>query len=328
MATRSFLTELGVGLRRNGLWLTALLTVGVFVGLSLFGDVTAVMDAFAAFEWRVLPLVLALATAGYLLRFLKWEFYLRTLSIDVPLRTSAIVFFSGLMLVVTPGKVGEVWKAWFLKDLQGVPASQVTSVVAAERLTDFLALGLMASLGILVYQRSIVLVMGLFATVGVGLVLIQWHSMCLRFLGALDAIPVLNTYATAAEELYESAHTLFQPRPLVGAMILSVTAWTIEAIAMWVVLFGYGVGGSVFQSVFIYGFGLIFGAISMLPGGLGATEASMVGLLLSFGYDRTIAVSTVLVIRVGTLWYAVILGLLVYIGYATKMTAGAPERDD
>lgn len=328
MNVRAWFMGIGVRLKRNGLWLTAVLSVGVFVGLVVFAEATAVAAAFAAFEWRIFLVVLMLATTAYVLRFLRWEFYLRTLSIDIPLRVSAVVFFSGLMFVVTPGKVGELWKSWFMKDLQGVPASRVTSVVGADRLTDFLALGLMASLGPLVYGRSIALIVIVFVTVGLGIGLLQWRSACLRLLSVLESAPVVNKYARAAEELYESSQALFKPRPLGVAMVLSTAAWTIEATALWVILYGFGIPGSVFQSVFVYGFGLVIGAVSMLPGGLGVAEASMVGLLLSFGYERSVAVSTVLILRAGTLWYAVLLGLTVYVQFTTKLRLVEPKRDD
>lgn len=312
MSARSRRAVVADGLKQSGLWLTPVLSVGILIGLIAFGDVEAVTAAFAAFEWQSFVLLVALATGGYVVRFLKWELYLRTLSIDVPLRTSAVTFFSGLVFVVTPGKVGEVWKAGFLKDRQGVSASRVTSVVGAERLTDLLALGLLAALGPLAYGRSGIVVVILFATAGTGLVLLRWRSLCLRLLRTFETIPVVGSYAASLREFYGSTYSLFQPRSFLRAMALSTVAWTLEGMALWVALDGYDVAGPLLQSVFVYGLGLLVGGVSMLPGGLGATEASMVGLLLSFEYDRSVAVSTVLIVRAGTLWYAVLLGLTVY----------------
>lgn len=315
MSDRYHRSIVGERLRENGIWVTALLSIGLFGGLLLFSDGRAVATTFATFDWRVLVVVVALATAGYVVRFVKWELYLRTVSIDAPLWTSAVVFFSGLMFVATPGKVGEVWKAWFMKDLSAVPASRVTSVVGAERVTDVLALGLMAALGPLVYGRSIALVIGLFAAFGAGLVVFQWESLFRRVVSVLDAVPLVTRYTAAVESMYESTATLLRPRPLCGGLALSLVAWTLEATALWVILHSYGVDGVLAQSVFVYGLGLIIGAASLLPGGLGATEVSMVGLLLSFGYERSVAVSTVLLVRMGTLGYAVLLGVAVYAAY-------------
>jgi len=54
----------------------------------------------------------------------------------------------------------------------------------------------------------------------------------------------------------------------------------------------------------------LIGAISMLPGGLGITEGGMIGLLLFQGIDYTEAFSVVLLVRIATLWYSIMLGLL------------------
>lgn len=308
-------SDVGQYLRDNGLWLSVLLSIGVFFALVVFGDAHQVISALVGFEWSLFVLIIGLATLGYVVRFIKWELYLRTLRIDVPLRTSAIVFFSGLLFVATPGKVGELWKAWFMKETEEVPVSRTTSVVGAERITDFVALAMLAALGPIVYGRSVTLVAALFASLGVGLILIQWQSLFYKVLAAIETIPIITRYVAALEELYESTYALSRPGPFFGALGLSLVAWTFEAMALLVALRGYGIDGSALQSVFVYGFGLVVGAISMLPGGLGATEATMVGLLLSIGYERSIAVSVVLVVRVGTLWYAVLLGLVVYLSF-------------
>src|SRR5690606_23138209 len=64
------------------------------------------------------------------------------------------------------------------------------------------------------------------------------------------------------------------------------------------------------QALFIFPFATIVGALIMMPGGLGGAEASMAGLLqLLAGTPETVAVAATLLIRFGTLWFGVTLGL-------------------
>lgn len=301
--------------RRHGLWVTALLTVGVFFGLFLVGDATEVSRAILAIElWR-LGAVVALATMSYGIRFVKWEYYLRELSISIPLKTSLLAFFSGLMMVVTPGKAGEVWKAWFLRDLHDVPVSRTASVVGAERVTDLLALSAFALLGLVVYDQSSTVLVGVLTLFLVGIGVFQWRTACLRVLGWLETIPVIGPYANELEEFYESAYTLFQLRPLGVALFISLVAWGIEGVALWLVLDSFGAQASLPVALFVFGLGSVVGAASLLPGGLAAAEASMVGMLVILGYSQTVAVSSTLVIRVGTLWYGAVLGTCVFVTY-------------
>nr|WP_245242752.1 hypothetical protein [Natronococcus sp. JC468] len=53
----------------------------------------------------------------------------------------------------------------------------------------------------------------------------------------------------------------------------------------------------------------------MLPGGLAATEASMVSALVALGYPEAVAAAATVVVRVGTLRYAAALGTAVFLAY-------------
>jgi len=216
---------------------------------------------------------------------------------------------------VTPGKAGELWKAWFMRDLEDVPVSQVSSVVGAERITDLIALSAMAFSGLVVFGRSFVALVAVALVFVVGILLLQWRTFCLGVLERLEALPVVDSYAEDIERFYESTYTLFQLRPLVLSTVLSLVAWGLEGIALWLVLDGFGVSSTIATGMFVFGLGSVIGAVSLLPGGLGAAEASMASLLVSLGYARSIAVSTTLIIRVGTLWYAALLGTVVFLGY-------------
>ena len=310
-----YLYRIQDAIRTHGLWVTALLTVAVFFFLFLFGDAPEVIDALGTLElWRI-GTVFGLVTVSYGIRFLKWEYYLRTLRVDVPLKTSLLIFVSGLMMVITPGKAGEVWKAWFLRDEQGIPVNQTAPVVGAERVTDLLALAAFAFLGVVLYRQSSTTLIGVTVLFVGGVALLQWRSLCLRILTLCETIPLIGSYADEIREFYESTYELFRPKQLGVAMVISLAAWGMEGVALWIVLNGFVTDASILLALFVLGLGSVVGAASLLPGGLGAAEASMVGLLVFFEYSRAIAVTSTLVIRVGTLWYGAVLGTVVFASY-------------
>ena len=49
---------------------------------------------------------------------------------------SLLIFLTGFVLTITPGKVGEVFKSAVLARTHGVPVARTAPVVVAERLTD------------------------------------------------------------------------------------------------------------------------------------------------------------------------------------------------
>jgi hypothetical protein len=82
-------------------------------------------------------------------------------------------------------------------------------------------------------------------------------------------------------------------------------------------------------AVFILSFATIVGALSALPGGLGAAEAG-VGAMLGpvVGPDRSLAGTAALPIRFCTLWFAVLWGLMVLIFFRRRLfTEGRPALE-
>ncbi|HLZ08036.1 MAG TPA: lysylphosphatidylglycerol synthase domain-containing protein, partial [Chloroflexota bacterium] len=135
--TRPMLVSFGLGI------------LVVFV-LSFSADSPQLLQVLAEFDWRLLPLILGLTLVNYLLRFVKWNYYLRVVGIrDVPIRQSALIFTAGLAMAITPGKVGELLKAYLLRYFRGIPIGTGAPIIIAERLTDGIAMLLLASGGLL-----------------------------------------------------------------------------------------------------------------------------------------------------------------------------------
>ena len=68
------------------------------------------------------------------------------------------------------------------------------------------------------------------------------------------------------------------------------------------------------MSIFALSFSTVIGAVSALPGGLLTTDASIAGMLvLLLGLDLGTAAAATLLIRLATLWFAVGLGMAVWI---------------
>jgi uncharacterized protein (TIRG00374 family) len=85
-------------------------------------------------------------------------------------------------------------------------------------------------------------------------------------------------------------------------------AWFVIGLSFWVVLEGLGSRVTIPAAVSIFSASTLVGSITMLPGGLVSTEASMLALLQQIGLAGAIASASILIIRICTLWFAVIIG--------------------
>lgn len=290
----------------------------VFIGLVLVGDIQHVGDEVSTFPWKIMPIVLGLTLWNYLLRFIKWHYFLLQVGVQkLSLFESARIFIAGFPLAMTPGKVGETLKGVWLNQLTGIPTPRGVSVVLAERISDGLAMLVLSSVGVIAYRRywpAFVIVLGLL----LGVVLIsQIRSLAEYFLRAGNRLPLVNRFAHSLTEFYEGSFTLFRPWTTFISVSLGTVSWLAEGIGFYFILIGLGVSPGISTlsiAIFVLSFSTVIGAITALPGGLLATDASIVGMLvLLLEMDANTAAAATLLIRFATLWFGVGIGLISWI---------------
>lgn len=306
--------------RRIGL--AALLFGLAFVALALVSDVGAIGRALSGLSWSAFAVAIALATGNYAVRFLRWQYYLRRLGVAVPLGESALVFFAGFVMSVTPAKLGEVLKSLLLAESRGTPVARTAPIVVAERLTDLVALVVLTGLGALTFPGGVRLTA--IAAAGVALLLVTvafrpLGELCLRIAARL---PVLSRFAPKLREAYDSLRELVSPLPLLLASALAVASWGLEAGSLLVIVRAFpGAHITWDAACFAYGSATLIGAAAMLPGGLIVTEAGMTGVLVALGLTRAVASASTILVRLATLWWAVLLGGIALLIFRARMRA-------
>jgi uncharacterized protein (TIRG00374 family) len=287
-------------------------------GLALFGDTRDLFSALRTFPWWLIVPVLSLTLFNYALRFVKWQLYLRWLALPpIPVSTSSLVYFSGFSMSITPGKVGEFIKTVLLRRVCGAPISRTTAVIAAERLTDGMAMIILAAVGAtqFSYARPFLVVICVGAVAAI--LFLQRPRLLTRVVERAERLGAVGSRVHHAAAFIEASGVLLQPRPLLIAIALGTISWGSECVAFFLVLHGLGVPATLhllLVATFVLAVSSLVGAVSMLPGGLGIAEASVAGMLLILVDDDTmtrgVAAAATLMIRFATLWFAVILGVI------------------
>ena len=156
-----------------------------------------------------------------------------------------------------------------------------------------------------------------------GISVIQIRSLSLWLLGIAEHLPLVSRFAHSLHEFYEGSFELLNLKNLAVAVGLGTVSWAGEGAAFCLVLKGLGVPMTVAllsQAIFILAFSVIIGGASTLPGGLGAAEVSLAGMLaFVVGLPRELAASAALLIRFCTLWFGVALGFVVLALYRQRL---------
>jgi uncharacterized protein (TIRG00374 family) len=286
----------------------------VFAGLALYGDVTKLREAASGFSKSAVALGFTLAAGNYGLRIARWQYYLQCIDVSVPLGESATIFLAGFVMSVTPGKVGEVFKSLLLHEARGISIARTAPIVIAERLTDLIALVLLTTLGSLAFEHGVYVAAAGAVVVVVMLLVFSYRPLGEALLKYGERIGPIARFAHKLREAYESLQTMLRPGALFCGTLLALCAWGLECCALLAIVDGFpGLRLSWDAAAFAYSASTIVGALVMLPGGLGVTEAGMTGLLQSLGgphMTREVATAATILTRLATLWFAVAIGMV------------------
>ena len=288
--------------------------ISLYLGFVVFSDISILLEKFKNFDFIYLLLSLLLIFISYLIRGIRYDYLLKKININLPLKQSVILFFAGLALGITPGKFGEVIKSSFLKRRYNQSLSKTVPVVFVERYFDLVGIVIIAIVGVWFVEIQKTEILTAFFLMVIVLVVSRQRKLIIPILNRFKKIPFLKNFSNNFLEMYDTIHSLLSFRIYTKSTGLSITAWLLESIGVFFIFQGFGIDLSFETVVLIFVISSLIGAISMLPGGLGITEGGMIGLLLFQGIDYTEAFSVVLLVRIATLWYSIMLGLLAVAG--------------
>lgn len=282
----------------------------IYLAITIYIDFDLLLKSFENFSLWLVPIILILSLLNYFTRYVKWNYYLKILRIDIHRNDSLMIFMSGLLMSVTPGKLGELLKAYLVKNVNNTPVTVTAPIIFAERATDFLSLTILSLIGAYVYNygRSAAIITT--AIILFGIIVLTNKKLFETILGFATRIKFIHKKAEGIKQLYNSTYELLRFKPLIIAVFISVISWGFECYGYYLVINNFNDTIGVAWSFFSYSFSTIVGAISMLPGGLGVTEGSFLIMLTSKGLSANDSAATTFITRVATLWFAVLVGIV------------------
>jgi len=235
-----------------------------------------------------------LSLVNYVFRSYRWKLLLEHYGMRVSLVEAIKTYIAGLLFIVTPAKAGEVVKAELMYKRHGFSRKTVGFIVIVERVFDMLAhLFIGGITALLVATGYVTSVWGIFAVLIIGIGLLYFFRRKLSIIQ--DELENLN-----------------DARLIVKSLILSIMGWVFEGIQVWLAVLYLGGQIGIAEAFFVFSASLIFGNLTFLPGGLGATEITSAGLLVLFGVAKGLASSVTLVTRFTTLWLGFGIGAVMW----------------
>ncbi len=265
------------------------------------------------------------------LRTIRWRFLLKNVKSFPDFFSTMRVLLAGLGVSnITPGKVGDPIRAYFLKKKTGDEFSRVVSSIFVERVSDFFAT---LTLGLF----SLVLLSGTpyfkFFLVGIAIYITAFFTgiyilasekrteKAVNFLFRfMKIIPKLRERRKEIKGFSKNMHNSFikykDKKILFITFIITLGIWVLESLILYLALLSIGISVSPFLIVTIAPLIVVISVLTFLPGGLGSGDALNVFVFSSLaGITYSQLTAATLLTRLASFWPCVFIGLY----FATKI---------
>ena len=299
--------SLKVGRAIFAFWLMTL----TYVGLLLWVDRSK--GLLTGFErlYSLLPTLMLFSLVSYLARYARWYWLLTRAGVAIRPARGLVAYLSGFAFTATPGKVGELLRIRYFQPM-GVHPELVVSAFVYERVFDLIVVLCLA--GIAAANFGVFPVVGIFVMLVLSTVflLAKFPNRVLLLAGYLERRH-LRRLARLTEVFSRGfAHTTtwLNPLDVFVSAVTGLAAWSLTAYAFVLLLDQLGLEVPTLMAFSLYPVAILAGAASMMPGGIGSTEAVLIALLAAVGVSLADGAIAAIGIRLATLWFATLLGLI------------------
>jgi uncharacterized protein (TIRG00374 family) len=259
----------------------------------------------------ILPILFLLSLVTYVVRYGRWHWLLRNADLKLNPVIGFLAYLTGFAFTATPGKVGELVRMRYLTPLGASPAL-VLGAFIFERSFDLISVLLLSAVAIS-DLKIFLFVLTFVSSLLAALYYLAYRPKILirasAWLVGINFIRTARLVATLKDGLSFAVQWMCI-RDMAVALGLGLLAWGITS-ATFLVMLGYlGIELDFLKGFAIYPLAMLAGAASMIPGGLGSTEASITALLVLHGVTISLGALAAVGIRLATIWFAILIGFL------------------
>jgi uncharacterized protein (TIRG00374 family) len=298
-------------------------------------DRAAVLGAVASAAPLPLALAILLNLVNIHLKVIRWDVLLRTRGIVYPKRRAWASFLTSLYVgLLTPGRVGDVLRAHYLRHDLDVPYAEGLASVVMDRLCDLWVLAAFVSVGVVRYG----------AVVAGKLAIVTWAGVALTVVGPLFLLVPglaerlmrgLYTKLSRARATVEGAQDPAREggdlarflealranvgRPLLRTIPLTVATFAVNYAQGWLIAHALGIPLSLLDATCLLAIASLLGLLPVSVSGVGVRELFFSLISPFLGFTAAAGVSF------GLLVFFVIYLVIAGIGFVSWQIAPPPS---
>ncbi len=303
----------GVKKIRNVVFAILLASLFVFAAMAIFGIINDGIGRFVATLLSInityYMLAFIVLFCGYLLRFPKWEFYMKRLKVKIGRWDNFMTYLSLYSMDITPGRWGRGVVSYTINRITGTSFAKTFSAVVADIFTDFLGFSVLALLSALLLHKYESVSLFIAAVLLLPFVFLFNRGPFLFIKKRFGHIKRLGGFFEAGEAYFKNNKMLGR-KTYAYSMLFTVPSQLINGMALYMVILSFGIKigvANIPAVLFIYSSSLLLGMITGIPATLGVTDAALVSYLTIFFSNDGINLGTATLItiffRIVSVWF-------------------------
>ncbi|MEM0200814.1 MAG: lysylphosphatidylglycerol synthase transmembrane domain-containing protein [Candidatus Micrarchaeaceae archaeon] len=246
---------------------------------------------------------------GYIIRYPKWELYLKKLGIHISRTKNFIVYLSMYSMDITPGRWGRGVVAYTINRITKTRFAKIFPAVVADNFTDFFGFIILSLFMSFLVGKYLIL--SIFITILLMLPFIFFFNK-----GPFELLKNRFGNVRWLRGFFKEGAMYFKNSNSLGigtyiySMIYTVPSMFLNGVALYFVILstGINIGISLIPIVvFVYTSSLLIGIITGIPGALGVTDAALISYLTLFfgpiGVGFALASIITILFRIVSLWF-------------------------
>lgn len=285
--------------------------VGAIVALVLAVDPAAFQRAIEHLQVALLPAIVAVSLSYYVVQGIRWHFLLIEVGIRLRMRDVVLITLAGQATSLLP--LGELTRAVFVSQVSG---AEFGAAVAAETVQELLytfLLILFAVPGLLAVPHALGAIIAIIAFIVAIFIGMIWCPVYRRLRWLVAHVPLLRRLLHQLDELHNDLVLLSRKPATFAWSWLSALQAAAMITALWLVAEAVAPGQlGWWEAALVFAVSNVAGLLSLIPGGIGAYEGSVIGLLVGFGINPGVAAAIAVVQRLADKGLATAVGFASY----------------
>jgi len=269
----------------------------IYIILVFYFDLQQISKALEEIDLFYFVLTIGLWSLALIIRIFRWHLLFQNVSKKVSFSHNVLYYLSGLSMVFSPGRVGEIIRLPYIKRDYEIPISKSLPVVLVERYYDLVSIIIIIDISLFFIDFPKILLIIPTLVVITLLLAVTKKNFCIKLLKRLHKIKLIAKFLPDINESMETLFSFFKPKIYLKIIMTSITIYLIEVIGFFYLLKSLHVDlDFMLVTAIVYGSFLV-STLSMIPGGIGVWEAGFISMLVNNGISDEAAISASLIYR-------------------------------